>query len=214
MVFDLIIRNKKKMKQPEPLLMAFQNAPLNSDVHAQTEFKNLQKKHNLKVAIETGTCLGYTTAFLATFYKEVRTVEISQEYLAIARANRLNEHSNIQTNLGSSSELMPALLKDCGNDTFVFLDAHWGDYCPLKAELQHIAKSGVEPVIAIHDFVVPNHHELGYDSTHGQPFTFEWLKDSFDAIYGVDKYIYYYNQKAEGAKRGIIYIEPKINESK
>lgn len=197
-------------KLKEPLLMAFQNAPLNSDIYAQTEFKNLQKKHNLKVAIETGTCLGYTTAFLASFYDKVKTVEISPDYLKIAKENRLNEYPNIETNLGSSSELLPNLLKDCGNNTFIFLDAHWGDYCPLKAELQHIAKSGIEPVIAIHDFLVPGHAELGYDSTHGQPFTFEWLKDEFDAIYGEDNYHYYYNSKAEGAKRGIIYIEPKL----
>lgn len=196
-------------KLKEPLLMAFQNAPLNSDVYAQIEFKTLQQKHNLKIAIETGTCLGYTTAFLANFYKEVRTVEVNPEYLEIAKTNRLNDFNNVKTNLGSSSNLMPNLLAGCGNDTFIFLDAHWQDYCPLKDELQHISNSGIEPVIAIHDFLVPNHPELGYDSTNGQPFTFEWLKDSFDAIYGENNYNYYYNTKAEGAKRGIIYIEPK-----
>jgi len=196
-------------KLKEPLLMAFQDAPINSDVYAQIQFKTIHQKHNLKIAIETGTCLGYTTAFLATFYKEVRTVEVNPEYLEIAKTNRLNDFNNVKTNLGSSSNIMPNLLSGCGNDTFIFLDAHWQDYCPLKDELQHIANTGIEPVIAIHDFLVPNHPELGYDSTNGQPFTFEWLKDSFDAIYGENNYNYYYNTKAGGAKRGIVYIEPK-----
>lgn len=192
----------------EPILMAFQTEALNADVIAQQEFINLQQKHHLTTAIETGTCLGYTTAFLAKFYQVVKTVEINENYLSIAKQNRLDAYLNIETNLGSSADLMPQLLKGCDNKTFVFLDAHWQNFCPLQAELQAIAKAGIEPVIAIHDFVVPNCPELGFDSTNGQPFTFEWLKPSFDAIYGQDNYHYYYNQKAEGAKRGIIYVEP------
>ena len=196
-------------KLEEPILMANQQGALNQDTYAQAEFKKLQKEFNLNVAIETGTCLGYTTEFLSKFYKEVRTVEISEKFLQIAQVNRLNACKNVKCHLGSSSALMSKLLEGCGDDTFVFLDAHWGEHCPLKEELQAIADTGIEPVITIHDFVVPNHPELGFDEIGGQPFTYEWLKEDFDAIYGEDNYNYYYNSEAVGAKRGIIYVTPK-----
>jgi len=193
----------------EQVLMAHQNGAFNEDTFIQAEFKKLQKKFKLTKAIETGTCYGYTTAFLSTFVKEVRTVEISEQFLNIAKHNRLDALKNVKTNLGSSSDLMPKLLEGCGDDTMIFLDAHWGDHCPLKDELNAIADTGIEPVIAIHDFVVPNHPELGFDSIGGQPFTYEWLKDEIDSIYGEDNYNHYYNSEATAVKRGIIYITPK-----
>jgi len=198
------------MKIEEPLLMQHQDGALNCDTFAEAEFKKLQKNFNLKVAIETGTCYGYTTAFLASIYEKVKTVEINNIYLNIAKHNRLNDLKNVECNLGSSPSKMPEMLKGCGSDTFLFLDAHWSnEYCPLKDELQAIADTGIEPVIAIHDFVVPNHPELGYDKIGEQPFTYEWLKQDIDAIYGEDNYNYHYNTKATGAMRGIIYITPK-----
>ena len=196
-------------KLAEPVLMHEQEGAFNKDTFVQKEFKKLQKKFNLKVAIETGTCLGYTSEFLASFFKEVRTIEINDEFLSIAKTNRLNVLKNVKCILGSSVDLMPKLLDGCGDDTMVFLDAHWASHCPLKDELQAIADTGIEPVIAIHDFVVPNHSELGFDSIGDQPFTFEWLKDDFDSIYGEDNYDYHYNSEATGAMRGIIYITPK-----
>lgn len=193
----------------EKVLMAFQQGAFNQDTFIQSEFKKLQKEFGLKVAIETGTCYGYTSQFLATIYKEVRTVEISQEFLTVAQANRLGSLDNVKCNLGSSSDLMPKLLEGCGDDTMIFLDAHWENHCPLKDELGAIADTGIEPVIAIHDFQVPNHPELGYDSIGQQPFNFDWLKEQFDGIYGDDNYNYYYNSESTEVKRGIIYITPK-----
>lgn len=191
----------------EPLLMQNQEGALNQDTFAQAEFIKLQKKYKLKNAVETGTCFGYTTELLAKHYREVRTVEVVEKYLTIAKQNRLNKYPHVSTLLGDSSVDMPKLLEGLGDDTFIFLDAHWGNHCPLKEELTAIANAGIKPVIAIHDFVVPDYPELGYDSINGQPFTYEWLKPEIVAIYGKD-YKYYYNSIAVGAKRGIIYIVP------
>lgn len=196
-------------KLKEKTLMAFQQGAFNQDTFIQEEFKKLKEKFGLNIAIETGTCYGYTSEFLSTLFKEVRTVEINEEFLTIAKANRLSALKNVKCNLGSSSNLMSNLLKGCGDDTMVFLDAHWQNHCPLKEELQAIADTGIEPVIAIHDFKVPNRPDLGYDSIGKQPFTFEWLKNDFDDIYGEDNYDYYYNSEATAVKRGIIYITPK-----
>jgi hypothetical protein len=199
------------MKLEEPILMGFQDGAFNKDTFVQAEFKKLQKDFKLKVAIETGTCLGYTSAFLSTFFKEVRTIEIVDKYLNIAQVNRLNALKNVKCTLGSSADLMPKLLEGCGDDTMVFLDAHWQNHCPLKDELQAIADTGIEPCIAIHDFQVPNQPKLGYDSIGVQPFNFQWLKEDFDAIYGEDNYNYYYNsnETSTAVKRGLIYVTPK-----
>lgn len=190
----------------EPVLMQNQNGALNEDTFAQQEFLKLKEKFQLKNAVETGTCLGYTTAFLASHYEKVHTVEIMDKYYDIAYENRLKGFDNCVMHKGSSAEKLFDMLDQMGDDTFIFLDAHWGNHCPLKDELKAIARRGIKPVIAIHDFFVPNHPELGYDSINGQAFNYEWLKPEFDAIYGEGNYEYYFNSESVGAKRGIIYL--------
>ena len=193
----------------EPLLMQYQEGALNCDTFAQSEFLRLKKEFKLKYAIETGTCLGYTTAFLCQHYEVVKTIEVNAKFLNIAKVNRLNQFDNCKMFFGDSSKDLYGMLENIDDSTFIFLDAHWGNHCPLKDELQQIARANIRPVIAIHDFLVPNKPELGYDSINGQPFTFEWLKSDIDAIYQKNGYDYHYNNESTGAKRGIIYITPK-----
>lgn len=194
----------------EPILMQNQEGALNQDTFAQQEFINLKNKFGLKYAIETGTCLGYTADWLCENYEKVSTIEINENYLNFA-LKRLNKRDNVVVYVGSSENQLLQMINELPEKEkiFIFLDAHWGQHCPLKDELRQIKESGVKPVIAIHDFVVPNHPELGYDSINGQPFNYEWLKSDFDAIYGDNGYDYYYNSESTGAKRGIIYLTPK-----
>jgi hypothetical protein len=113
--------------------------------------------------------------------------------------------------LGDSVEMLRSyILPRCKNDTMLFLDAHWGDFCPLQEELMAIAEFKLKPVIVIHDFLVPDHPELGYDFFKEQPFTYEWLKPCFDAIYGEGGYTHYYNSQATEIKRGLIYVVPNL----
>ena len=192
----------------EPLLMPFQEKPFNADVQIQKEFLKLKKKYGLTCAIETGGCLGYTTMWLAENFERVKSIELNSTYYAIA-TNRLSNHKNVQVVMGDSAVSLHPILSDVEDDTIFFLDGHWQNSVPLESELQQIASVGIKPVITIHDFQVPDHPELGFDEYNGQPFSFEWLKPRFDAIYGENGYERYYNSKAEGAKRGIIYICPK-----
>lgn len=197
------------MNIKEPLLMPFQNLPFNGDGNIVDNFLMLKNKFNISVAIETGTCLGYTTKWLSDNFKRVKTVEVSPLYYDIAKTNRLSGKSNIMMVLGKSEEKLKSMLIDTGDDTIIFLDAHWGNHCPLQQELDIIAEIGIRPCIVIHDFLVPDHQEFGYDSYKGQPFTYDWLKDKFVKIYGANGYEYFYNDKADGAMRGVIYLMPK-----
>ena len=62
--------------------------------------------------------------------------------------------------------------------------------------------------IAIHDFFNPLDLSLGFDTYNGQRLDYEYIKESLEKIYP-NGYTYYYNEKADGARRGVIYILPK-----
>lgn len=192
----------------EPVIMPYQDKPFNGDAFIQEEFLRLRDKFGIKNVVETGTFFGYTSKWMSENFRRVFTIEINHEFAKIAERRFLNIE-NITFNLGDSAVILSDILTLCGNDTMIFLDAHWNDFCPLKSELEAIGKSGLKPIIAIHDFMVPN-ASLGYDTYKEQAFTFEWLKEYFDRIYGHDCYDYYYNteEKSGGAKRGIIYMHP------
>lgn len=192
-------------------LMPFQWDAFNGDTFIEKEFLKLKKKYKIKKAIELGTCLGSTAIWLSKNFQEVETIEISEEFAQVSK-DRLEELNCINTTLhiGDTIKVLPTL--DFKDDTIIFIDSHWWEVCPMQQELQIIADKGVKPVIAIHDFLVFNETELGYDFIHEQAFDFLWIKPKLDAIYGEDGYTYYYNTNAKSTqiKRGIIYIAPKI----
>ena len=172
------------------------------------EIEKLIKDHGIEAIIETGTYRGATTKRLAEFELPVFTCEIMEESYNKSVENLKDEIYVWKTFKGDSIEFLKSQLADIisvsGGNILFFLDAHWQEHCPLLEELQLIAEYKLKPVIVIHDFKVPN-KDFGYDSYKGQDFTFEWIEPSLKQIYG-DKLAYHYNQDAEGAKRGVIYI--------
>lgn len=198
-------------KMDVPLLMPYQMEAFNGDIFIEEEFLKLRDRFNIEIIIETGTCFGSTTKFLGNNFKQVVSIEINRQYLDIARA-LIGAVPNIDTYCGASEKILPEIIQaDWKNKTVMFfLDAHWEAHCPLHDELRIIAEHKLKPVIAIHDFQVPG-EGLSFDSYHGQPFTFEWLKPIFDRIYGENGYDHYYNSVATATeiKVGIIYIIPR-----
>ena len=176
------------------------------------DVKKLIDSNNIDLVIELGSYLGFTAKRLATMAEQVITVEINEDSFGEVCKNIAELH-NVYAINSSSIEALPNLLEaNRDKNIFIYVDSHWLDYCPLQEELNIIARSGLKPVLAIHDWKVPNRPELGYDSYNGQDFTYEWIKVLLDSIYGVDGYRYYYNDEAEGAMRGLIYIEPLKND--
>ncbi|MET0463418.1 MAG: hypothetical protein ABW007_09690 [Chitinophagaceae bacterium] len=198
-----------------PDLMPHQMEPFNGDHFIEKEFIKLRDRFALNTAIETGTCLGSTTRFLAQQFQKVFSIEINPAYLEIART-RIGDLQNVETIPGASELVLDEIIRVKISPTdrlLFFLDAHWDAHCPLRDELRIIAEHKLQPVIAIHDFQVPGEPKLAFDSYSGQPFTFHWLKDRFDAIYGEEGYDYYYNTEKESTEIhvGIIYVCPKIS---
>ncbi len=175
-------------------------------IHA--ELKKLVDKFGIDYIIETGTFLGGTTKRLAEL-SDVMTIEVVNDNYIKAKQN-FESVKNILALWGDSVEVLKSNLQCFSNRSILFfLDSHWFENLPLLDELKEISNAGVKPVIAIHDWKVPNRPDLGYDSYKGQDFTFDWIKESIEKIYGVDGYSYHYNDQAEGAKRGVIYLYPK-----
>lgn len=178
-----------------------------NDSFAREKFKHIIESNNIKTVIETGTYLGSTTKWLSQWTDTVHTIELNPENYNKAVRN-LKENRNVEVWHGNSSELLKEILalhKD--EPLFIFLDAHWNDFNPLLDELKVIADNKLKPIIAIHDFKVPGHPELGFDSYNGQDYDWDWIKDSVKEIYGED-FTVEYNSEAAGAKRGIVFIYP------
>ena len=100
-----------------------------------------------------------------------------------------------------------------GDRHFFFLDAHWGEHCPLLGELDaiayHISPEVMRrPCIVIHDFQVPG-TDFGFDCMpDGRPFNLELIRGHLDRIYGDWGWRHNYPTQVEGARRGWISIEP------
>lgn len=196
-----------------PQLMPFQEQPFNGDKFIEASFLKLKKLFSIDTIVETGTCLGSSAIWFANNFETLVTIEANKQFLdiAIQRVKENCSNPNILFGFGKSEDYLRQIISArLDKRIMFFLDAHWGASCPLREELQAIADLKIKPVIAIHDFVVPGSN-LGYDEYNGQKFTFEWLEDLFDAIYGKDGYWKHYNSDEEsaGAKRGIIYVYPK-----
>ena len=205
-------------------LMPFQEYPFNGDGYAAGEVLRLKAKHGLTKALETGTCLGSTTLWLSENFDKVWTSEVCEEFYDIA-SQRFTAHQKPhaldtterfwQNIIARRRDSVMAVRGDADRAHFFFLDAHWGDTCPLLGELGSIANPerplSRKPVIMIHDWQVPGRPDLGHDHfPDGRPFALEHIAGHLDAIYGVGGWGHHYNDKAEGAKRGILYVEPKV----
>lgn len=202
-------------------LMPFQDEPFNGDPFIENTVLNLKKMFQIKLAIETGTCLGGTTKFLAENFETAHSIEANPDYAAVA-IERLQRSGigNCHVHIGKSEDMLPIILDQLEPEGYVFffLDAHWGSICPLKDELDIISCSskihGFVPVLAIHDMKVPDSPSLGFDQHNGQDFEIDWLSPEIDKIYNrpeLFEWTHFHNddRRSAGAKRGIVYIVPK-----
>jgi hypothetical protein len=168
--------------------------------------------------IETGTYLGATTFQLSSVCENITTIEQNKEFYDKSSSMLFEKAKNVLPLNGNVTDLLGTVLKgiEISKKIFIYEDAHWGDNNPLLKELEIIKESGHKPFLMIHDFYNPNHPDYGFDIYENGSIVYNWdyIKKGIEAIYGND-YKVTYNDKADGAKRGIILIEPttKVNYS-
>jgi hypothetical protein len=122
-----------------------------------TLVRQLAADGSLETFVETGTYRGETTAFAASLFQRVVTLEIRQDFQDEAKAN-CREFSNIEFVLGDSANKLDAVVEALEGPALFWLDAHSGggyfgadDYRPVLAELAGITKSTFENVVIIDD---------------------------------------------------------------
>jgi hypothetical protein len=171
------------------------------DTYIGLELLKLRDKFKIKYCIETGTQYGASTKVLAEIFDNVISVEADPLFFEMAGENIQNE--NVQLVEGRSEDVLKIIDTD---NVLYYLDAHGCNIggCPLKKELTIISKKKHKNVsIAIHDFKVPE-KDFGFDS-YDFDLTFEEIEEYLNYIYP-EGFKYHYNEEADGAKRGIIYI--------
>jgi len=184
--------------------------PFNADTYLEAKFLKIKNDNNLDTVIETGTFHGATTIWFSKNFNKVYTVECNETYFKESGENMGNLR-NVTRKLQDS----PAFLKEVlplvdDSNTIIFLDAHWYTN-PVLNELVAIKESGKKPILAIHDFMVPDHPEFGYDIYPEQDiiYNWEWIEKYIEDIYGKKGYRKEYNTEATGAMRGCVFIFPK-----
>jgi hypothetical protein len=120
--------------------------------------------------VETGTYLGGTSYWASTLFKEVHTIEISDELYQQAKS-KYSHVKNLHFHLGDSKDILPGIVKQLDGPAVFWLDGHWcgrntgGKYnpCPIMDELE-CATSVKDSVILIDDFryfLGPNPNDFG-----------------------------------------------------
>lgn len=78
-------------------------------------------------AIETGTCLGYSTRRLSKIFQIVDTIELSPALSSRTKSEMLREgYENVLFHVGDSAEILRRIIPSLRKDACLFyLDAHW-----------------------------------------------------------------------------------------
>lgn len=155
--------------------------------------------------VETGTETGATAAWFANHSSSVFTCDVK------ALLDRTLP-GNVTFRECSSVELLNDVCTQLiGHRVLFWLDAHCvsEDSCALPDELQILSRHpGEEWLVAIHDFEVPGHPELGFDvyPTFG-PLNMINVEPLVKPLYPKG-YAISFNTRAIGACRGVALFSP------
>jgi predicted O-methyltransferase YrrM len=194
---------------------------LNGQVSKMEMFSELIATRPMRVAVETGTFKGWTTRYLAGRFRHVVTFEND-----IANIEQARAHCAIHPNISfahSDSTFIERAWADIPIPTeeidFAYLDAHWGEHCPLNEELDFLLGKAPNAIIFIDDFKVEDDSGYGYDSYPSMTLDLEHLRgvlEAHDAVcfYPVrrgvnDTSIYYRDLNP----RGTVVVAPRAKQA-
>ena len=120
--------------------------------------KQYQSRYSLNVFVETGTYLGDMVDAMKSSFREIYSVELSQELYERAR-DRFRSEPNIHLLQGDSSDVLPQILKDLREPALFWLDGHFSggvtargevDF-PILVELDHIRNHPIKNHVILID---------------------------------------------------------------
>lgn len=138
--------------------------PFGFDIYAAVQIEFAVIAYECDAVIETGCFLGDTTEYLARRYSDlpILTCDIIESHTQFTR-QRLAQLTNLTILTGDSATLLPEMVGRYERP-LVYLDAHWNEQWPLRAELASIDRG----VVCIDDFFI-GHPRFAFDTYHGQP---------------------------------------------
>ena len=156
-----------------------QRRPLNGQMRRAELLQEVATVFKPAAVIETGTYRGSSTEWLAsTFGVRVYSIELNP-YNFFYSSFRLRSNRRVSLFRGDSSEVLRAFSIDPAipkQRVLFYLDAHWGNELPLKAELESVASSWADSVVMIDDFEVPGDPGYGFDDYgEGQRLSVDYL---------------------------------------
>ena len=183
--------------------------PFNDDKYMAEEFIRLRDLYSIKNAVETGSCIFSTTRWLGENFEKVYTFEHNTGFYE-ENFYKISDMPNVKAFNTRSVSGLSQIIDSLTEPTIFYLDAHWEDDCPINEEIEVISRCKAPHVIAIHDFKT-NNPEMGFDSfpaLGGYDLDLNLIYNELEKIY---PYCikFFYNKKAEGPKRGVIYILPQ-----
>lgn len=185
--------------------------PLNGQRSRQALFGALIDRVAPLAIVETGTYLGATTEFMATFGLPVFTIESNPRNFGFARA-RLWRRGNVTLVRGDSRtglcSLFDGPLRDMADGRlFFYLDAHWNEDLPLSDELEIVFGRCKNAVVMVDDFQVPHDPGYGYDNYgSGRALTPDYIAPAISANELCTFYPATPSAQEGGARRGCVIL--------
>lgn len=200
---------------PPPRFQAPQFLAWNENPHFAQVALSWFQKFGIRNAVETGTYMGHTCAWLAdNLPGQVHSVELMPELFKAAQ-ERFKDNQRVKLWQGNSKDVMPQLLSQLAevslSPLFVLLDAHAGNcYWPILDELRAIGESKFRNncLIVIDDFQVPGHPEFGFDEYNGQALNFQFVEKELRAALPDLAFEYYGPPENIGIRRGKLVAFP------
>ena len=175
-------RDRQLRLAADPKSSELQDA-FNGQLSKSEIFRELVAAGPMRVAVETGTFKGWTTRHLAGVFRHVVTFEND-----IANINQAKQHCEIHPNISfvhGDSTLIERAWTDIpiplDEVDFVYLDAHWGDHCPLPQELDFLLGQATNAIIFIDDFKVEDDPDYGYDVYSSMSLDFNHIEEVLKA---------------------------------
>lgn len=127
-------------------------------------------KKDLKTFVETGSCIGGSIlAALECGFEKIYSVEYFEQYYKECQ-NKFTNNEKVKLFIGHSADLLPEMMRDINEKSFIWLDAHahgsqlglpetdnrW-KFCPLLYELDAIKQHPIKN----HTILIDDINHLG-----------------------------------------------------
>ena len=122
------------------------------------KLKQIAKAKNLESFIETGTHYGELTSYVLNDFKEIQTIELTEELYSFCR-NRFENDPHVTCIRGDSADHLKDALNGASFNGLVYLDAYYSGgvtgrgevETPLKNEIDVILKSKFKGVVVVNN---------------------------------------------------------------